>query len=337
MALTGTETYGTVVPGFVTDGDGVLSTASVIDATERGFKVDADGRLVTTETADGTELGTVVPGFLTNADGALVVTTSATGAVFGEVVAGFWTSATGALIVEENPTTVSWQGGFLRNSSGYLGINPSYISLVESFGNLGIFLPLDETNGLTDLSGNGRNGTGAGGITVGGYTPGPGVIDDGATNFDGTDDYITTTYNPFVNGRVTTLMGWFNRDTASSADAIIGANAAGVVIRLNAVGAFLFSANGTNQISWAESSTAEWRHWAVVFDEPNDTCALYINGSLVSSQGYIYQWSGSYTAMYLGIENGTTGPFDGKMVWVSVTEGELTAAQIAAAAALGAA
>jgi hypothetical protein len=103
VALTGTETYGTVVPGFVTDGDGVLSTASVIDATERGFKVDADGRLVTTETADGTELGTVVPGFLTNADGALVVTTSATGAVFGEVVAGFWTSATGALIVEEKP------------------------------------------------------------------------------------------------------------------------------------------------------------------------------------------------------------------------------------------
>lgn len=53
MALTGTETYGTVVPGFVTD---------------------ADGRLIVTAEDDGTEFGTVVPGFLTDADGRLVVT-----------------------------------------------------------------------------------------------------------------------------------------------------------------------------------------------------------------------------------------------------------------------
>jgi hypothetical protein len=58
-----------------------------------------------------------------------------------------------------------------------------------------ILLALDATNGVTDLSGNGRNGTGVGSITIGGWTPGPlAVGDDGATDFDGTDDRITTTY-----------------------------------------------------------------------------------------------------------------------------------------------
>lgn len=71
----------------------------------------------------------------------------------------------------------------------------SNINLLKSFGDLAIALPLDATNGLTDLSGNGRNGTAAGGLTAGGYSPGPlAVGDDGATDFDGTDDRITTTY-----------------------------------------------------------------------------------------------------------------------------------------------
>jgi hypothetical protein len=77
-----------------------------------------------------------------------------------------------------------------------------------------ILLALDATNGVTDLSGNGRNGTGAGSITIGGWTPGPlAVGDDGATDFDGTDDRITTTYgtrrNYMTNPRaVVDTSGW---------------------------------------------------------------------------------------------------------------------------------
>ena len=57
-------------------------------------------------------------------------------------------------------------------------------------------LPLDSANGLNDISGNGRNGTAAGGLTVGGYADAPGPADgDTATDFDGTDDRITTTYS----------------------------------------------------------------------------------------------------------------------------------------------
>lgn len=59
-----------------------------------------------------------------------------------------------------------------------------------------ILLPLDGANGATDISGNGRNGTGAGGVTIGGHTPGPLAIGDtGATDFDGSNDRIATTYS----------------------------------------------------------------------------------------------------------------------------------------------
>lgn len=47
MALSGDETFGSVVAGFITD---------------------ADGRLVLTETPDDSTYG-VVPGFVTDADG----------------------------------------------------------------------------------------------------------------------------------------------------------------------------------------------------------------------------------------------------------------------------
>jgi hypothetical protein len=72
--------------------------------------------------------------------------------------------------------------------------NAAYISAAYSLGPA-VLLALDADAGLTDLSGNGRNGTAVGGLTVGGYSPGPlAVGDEGATNFDGTDDRVSTTY-----------------------------------------------------------------------------------------------------------------------------------------------
>ncbi len=53
MALSETETLGTVIPGFVTD---------------------LDGRLILTPTPDETTFGTIVPGFVTDLDGRLVIT-----------------------------------------------------------------------------------------------------------------------------------------------------------------------------------------------------------------------------------------------------------------------
>lgn len=56
-----------------------------------------------------------------------------------------------------------------------------------------LYWALDAADGADDLSGNGNDGTGAGGITIGGgaaLTPIPG---DSATDFGGTDDLITAT------------------------------------------------------------------------------------------------------------------------------------------------
>lgn len=71
-----------------------------------------------------------------------------------------------------------------------------YIAYITDDLDAAIALPLDAEDGLTDLSGNGRNGTAVGGLTPGGYSPGPFTYgDEGATDFDGTDDRITTTYS----------------------------------------------------------------------------------------------------------------------------------------------
>lgn len=77
-----------------------------------------------------------------------------------------------------------------------------------------LLLPLGSAGGLTDASGNGRNGTAVGGVTVGGVAGPLMVGDEGATDFDGTDDRITTTYatrrnlctNPRAGAGATT--GW---------------------------------------------------------------------------------------------------------------------------------
>lgn len=53
-----------------------------------------------------------------------------------------------------------------------------------------LLLPLGATDGLIDRSGNGRDGTDVGGVTVGGVA-GPLVVgDEGATDFDGVNDYV---------------------------------------------------------------------------------------------------------------------------------------------------
>ena len=57
--------------------------------------------------------------------------------------------------------------------------------------NAAIVLPLDAASGMADLSGQGRDGIGVGGLTVGAADgPAPLLPGGSATNFDGTDDRI---------------------------------------------------------------------------------------------------------------------------------------------------
>lgn len=82
---------------------------------------------------------------------------------------------------------------FGRLASERLNVQDTYQEQVTAL-SPSIFLPLGASAGLTDLSGNARNGTAAGGVTVGGATGPLTVSDGGATDFDGTNDRITTTY-----------------------------------------------------------------------------------------------------------------------------------------------
>lgn len=120
MALTASETFGTVVPGFVTDENGnLVVTTTTTGATREvvaGFVTDADGRLiVSVDPAETSWDG----GFLRTPEGYLGVTTDATPEY--EVVPGFATDETGLLSVDA-PDSPDWVTGFLRNSNANLSV-----------------------------------------------------------------------------------------------------------------------------------------------------------------------------------------------------------------------
>lgn len=110
-----------------------------------------------------------------------------------------------------------------------LNVQDSYQTMVTAL-SPSIFLPLGASSGLTDLSGNARNGTAAGGVTVGGATGPLTVSDGGATDFDGTDDRITTTYatrrnlctNPNFETNITGIINGASATAQSSTQAYDG-------------------------------------------------------------------------------------------------------------------
>jgi hypothetical protein len=148
-----------------------------------------------------------------------------------------------------------------------------------------------------------------------------------ATDFDGVNDSVTTTYNPMAGER--TFMGWAYRDTSSSDDALLfGASGTSLNIGLSSGGNnFYFSPNNSTFTTWAGAwpGNGQWVHWAVTFNVTTDAISLYINGSLVTTTTNTGAW-GSST-----LQLGSGAPFDGKMAWVSVHEKALTAEEISAA------
>lgn len=128
MALTGTETYGTVVPGFVTDLDGNLRVTyegSEQGTVVPGFLTDSDGRLVVTPNADDPALDR---GFVRNADGSLLVTTDSSQATWD---AGFLRDPDGALVVGNEQGETGWFAGFLRNSSSALAVSGMTVTITR--------------------------------------------------------------------------------------------------------------------------------------------------------------------------------------------------------------
>lgn len=100
MALAGDETYGTVVPGFVTDADGNLSVTTDTGSVQwrEGFLRDLDGRLVVAEAG-----GIMQDGFIRTAGGALCVTTGSVTQT-GTKIPGFPTNDDGLICVANDGT-----------------------------------------------------------------------------------------------------------------------------------------------------------------------------------------------------------------------------------------
>ena len=120
MALTASETFGTVVPGFVTDLDGnLVVTTTTTGATREvvaGFVTDADGRLIVS--VDPVTV-TWQEGFLRTPEGYLAVTTDAS-PDYG-IIPGFVTDSAGYLSVDAADSP-SWKTGFLRNANDNLSV-----------------------------------------------------------------------------------------------------------------------------------------------------------------------------------------------------------------------
>ncbi len=156
-----------------------------------------------------------------------------------------------------------------------------------------------------------------------------------ATVFDGTDDRITTAYNPFTNNSTRTYMGWANRTTSTTADTLFAGSVANPAV--------LALSSGSQNVTWKpQNSTtttwtaawpgnAQWVHWALVFNESTDAASLYINGALVTASTNAQAYNGTPGTLVIGARQSTTDPFVGSMAFFSVHEKALTAEEISAA------
>lgn len=202
--------------------------------------------------------------------------------------------------------------------------------------NPSLYWPLDATYGGNDQSSGGANdGSGGGGITLGGYAGSPIADEATATDFDGTDDYVSNaSYSPWVNGRATSFAAWVKKDDFAGYQAFF-TNDSGSVFE-----AAYFPDVATQLWFWAFDAGTEqenlgnlpasgvgWMHLAVVFDEPNDTVTGYFNGIAQAPQSHTSAWN-TGTGIRIGLLREGSWPIDGQMAHFAVFEYGLTAAQV---------
>ena len=188
--------------------------------------------------------------------------------------------------------------------------------------------------GTRQLSGNSRNGTGAGGISIGGFSDSPISGGSKCTDFDGADDKITSGYTGcFTNGSPTTFEGWAKRDVRTAYHQIFGdagSNSAGSLrVDQNSQQVTMNVTTGTPTWAGAWPRNGEWVHWVLVTDEANDMAELFLNGV---SKGVVYtSWSfGSGSGFQLGNRQDGGTPFDGKQSQVAIYPSLLSAKTIMA-------
>jgi Concanavalin A-like lectin/glucanases superfamily len=208
--------------------------------------------------------------------------------------------------------------------------------------NLGpsLFWTLGSDNGLTDRSTNGHSGTPLGGVTVGGNADGPTDFSDAtATLFDGTNDGIGSSYNPFIGTTPRTFVGWARWDSGGPQEYTLFGSSAGDadrptlrVVVSNRNVRWLPSGDDGQVVTWTAAAASEdtWFMWALRADPGNDTAALFIDGTKVSEQPMTDEWPGTPGNFQAAIGATSKQPFKGAQGLVGVYEKALTDAQLAA-------
>jgi hypothetical protein len=198
-----------------------------------------------------------------------------------------------------------------------------------------LYWTLDSLTGATDQSGNSRNGTAQGGVGIGSAA---GLFSEGATQGDGVDDRVTSTYNPYTNGQPLSVSGLTYLDNAVAARTLFGGDAGATqpVLRVNTSGATnkgvdFFPAAGSASANWPTVfPIAAWVHWALVFDEVADTAELWINGVSQGSKALVTQFNatpGNFEVGAFGTASTLLGRFAHIAAWANV---KLSNAQIVA-------
>lgn len=202
-----------------------------------------------------------------------------------------------------------------------------------------LFWTLGSANGLMDRSGTGNDGTPLGGVTVGGDPDGPTDFPDAtATLFDGVDDGIGSSYNPFVGTAARTFVGWARWVAGGPAEYTLFGSSAGDNNRpnLRLVTAsrdvtWLPSGDDGQVITWPAAAPPQdtWFMWALRSDLGTGNAALFIDGMPVSQQTLTEPWPASPGTFQAAVGAATRHPFKGEQGLVAVYEKFLADDQIA--------
>lgn len=210
----------------------------------------------------------------------------------------------------------------------------SFPEYVAQYTNSRQFLTLGSSNGLTDQTGNARDGIAAGGVTVGGAV-GPGDL--GATQFDGVDDAVTTTYNPFSNGEIKSFFGWAYRDSSAAVHTLFSSDAGGnrPVLQLMAAAPAsvqFFPDRGLAATTWTTAwpGNSAWYFWALVHNAPTTSAELWIGTAAAppTSQGVktgLTAFNAAPGNIQYGSGSTNLQPFAGRQAMVGVIRGDISA------------
>lgn len=205
--------------------------------------------------------------------------------------------------------TVSFESKpYGRLASEPVQITDTYAALSATYNVQAARYPLDATSLFTDTSGYARHGTAQGGITAGGQTGPFPVGDNGATRFDGTNDYVRTSYitrrnlntNPNLANDATGYAAWFSSCTAtrSNVTAAEGAwslemSAAGGLNYIGVTTPVTASVSTTYSLGTYVRVPTTGTYQVVVQDAGGNWTTTIYNGSLTAN---VWTWvSGSFT------------------------------------------